>query len=163
MLPSSNFHGSGTRRPAMKIKAEVIPSAWMINPKFRALAGGWFLLIHPGFGVATAWAYKNLLRFPAALRGQPGRAQKLLALLRMADLAVAGREFYNSLEAPVLEKFPLLALFQEFLRARGVPVALMSGSGSTTFAVVRGEVEARQLENQVQSKFGACWTAAVAV
>ena len=130
---------------------------------FPALAGGWFLLIHPGFGVATAWAYKNLSRFPAALRGQPGRAHKLLALLRTADIAVAGREFYNSLEAPVLDKFPLLALFQEFLRAQGVPVALMSGSGSTTFAVVRGEPEARQLENQVQSKFGPCWTAAVPV
>jgi 4-diphosphocytidyl-2-C-methyl-D-erythritol kinase len=130
---------------------------------FPALAGAWFLLIHPGFGVATAWAYKNLARFPAALHGQPGRARKLVALLRAADLAAAGREFYNSLEAPVLEKHPLLALFQEFLRAQGVPGALLSGSGSTTFALVRAEAAARKLENQVQSKFGPCWTAVVPV
>lgn len=130
---------------------------------FPALAGGWFLLIHPGFGVATAWAYKHLARFPAALNGQPGRARQLIALLQGTDPAQAASEFYNSLEAPVLEKFPLLALFQEFLRAQGVLVTMMSGSGSTTFAWVRGEAAARKLENQVQSKFGPCWTAVVPV
>ena len=128
---------------------------------FPALAGGWFLLIHPGFGVATAWAYKQLARFSMALNGRPGRAQKLVALLQAADPAAAGGEFYNSLEAPVLEKFPLLALFQEFLRAQGVPVAMMSGSGSTTFAWMRAEAAARKLEQQVQSRFGPCWTAVV--
>ena len=43
---------------------------------FPALSGAAFLLIHPGFGIATAWAYRQLARFPAALNGQPGRAQK---------------------------------------------------------------------------------------
>jgi len=130
---------------------------------FPALKGAWLLLIHPGFGVATAWAYKHLARFPAAFNGEAGRAQRLLQLLRTPDFAVAGREFYNSLEAPVLEKFPLLALFQEFLRAQGVSVALMSGSGSTTFALVRAEAVARKLESQMQAKFGPCWTAVIAL
>ena len=130
---------------------------------FPALSGTTFLLIHPGFGVATAWAYKQLVRFPTALHGQPGRAGQLLKLLRAADLAEAGREFYNALEAPALEKYPLLALFQEFLRAQGVPATLMSGSGSTTFAIVAAEAEARRLENQIQAKFGPCWTAVVPV
>lgn len=130
---------------------------------FPVLTGAVFLLIHPGFGISTAWAYKQLPRFPAALHGQAGRARKLIELLRGADLAAAGREFYNSLEAPALEKYPLLALFQEFLRAQGVPAVLMSGSGSTTFAIVRAESDARKLENQVQAKFGPCWTAVVPV
>ena len=130
---------------------------------FPALNGAAFLLIHPGFGVSTPWAYKQLARFPQALNGQPGRAGKLIKLLRAADLAAAGREFYNALEAPALQKYPLLALFQEFLRAQGVAGTLMSGSGSTTFAVVHSEAEARKLENQVQAKFGPCWTAVVAV
>jgi 4-diphosphocytidyl-2-C-methyl-D-erythritol kinase len=130
---------------------------------FPALAGAWFLLIHPGFGVATAWAYKNLGRFPNALRGRTGRAQQLVELLRGTDLVAAGRGFYNSLEAPVLDKYPLLALFQEFLRAQGVAVALMSGSGSTTFALTRTQAAALKLESQVQSRFGPCWTAVVPV
>jgi len=130
---------------------------------FPAMNGAAFLLIHPGFGISTAWAYKQLVRFPAALNGQPGRADKLIKLLRAADLAAAGREFYNALEAPALEKYPLLALFQEFLRAQGVPATLMSGSGSTTFAIASAEAEARKLENQIQAKFGPCWTAVVPV
>ena len=130
---------------------------------FPALYGAAFLLIHPGFGIATAWAYKELARFPAAFNGQPGRAEKLVALLNAFDLSAAGAAFYNSLEAPALDKYPLLALYQEFLRAQGAAVALMSGSGSTTFAIARSKGEARQLEQQVLAKFGPCWTAVVPV
>ena len=43
---------------------------------FPALKGAAFLLIHPGFGIATAWAYQQLARFPAALNGRAGRAKK---------------------------------------------------------------------------------------
>lgn len=131
---------------------------------FPALRGATFLLVHPGFGIATAWAYQNLARFPAALNGQPGRAQKLVTRLRGGDLETAGRAFYNSLEAPALEKFPLLALFQEFLRSHGADAALMSGSGSTTFAIVRGAKAAGTLREKFKAKFGdSCWTALVPV
>jgi 4-diphosphocytidyl-2-C-methyl-D-erythritol kinase len=129
---------------------------------FPALSGAAFLLIHPGFGVATAWAYQRLARFPVALNGQPGRAQRLSSLLQTADLRAAGAEFYNSLEAPVLEKYPLLGLFQEFLRDNGAAAALMSGSGSTTFAVVRGLDAASALAENFKAKFGAAnWMAVV--
>ncbi len=130
---------------------------------FPALGGAAFLLIYPGFGISTAWAYQQLARFPAALHGQPGRAGQLVQLLQTADLVRTGPAFYNSLEAPALEKYPLLGLYQEFLRANGAAAALMSGSGSTTFAILRCEAEARALENLVQAKFGPCWTAVVAV
>ncbi|HEX5399012.1 MAG TPA: 4-(cytidine 5'-diphospho)-2-C-methyl-D-erythritol kinase, partial [Verrucomicrobiae bacterium] len=39
---------------------------------FPALRGKAFLLIHPGFGISTPWAYQNLARFPDALNGRPG-------------------------------------------------------------------------------------------
>src|SRR5271154_6088400 len=103
---------------------------------FPALRGKAFLLIHPGFGISTPWAYQNLSRFPAALNGEKGRAQKLILKLQSGDLRAASGEFYNSLEAPALEKFPVLVLYQEFLRANGAMVTLMSGSGSTTFGII---------------------------
>ena len=147
-------------KPALAIgRGEKVSS---LEP-FRALRGAAFLLIHPAFGIATAWAYKELARFPAAFNGQPGRAQELIELLNTTDLLRAGAAFYNSLEAPALEKYPLLALYQEFLRAQGAAAALMSGSGSTTFAIARDETDARRLEEQVQSKFGPCWTTVVPV
>ncbi len=131
---------------------------------FPALRGAMFVLIHPGFGISTAWAYQNLARFPAALNGRPGRAQKLIELLQSSDLATAGKEFYNSLEAPALEKYPLLVLFQEFLRAGGAAATLMSGSGSTTFALVESRAAAEKLVEEFKQKFGTtCWTAVVPV
>jgi 4-diphosphocytidyl-2-C-methyl-D-erythritol kinase len=131
---------------------------------FPPLKGAFFLLIHPGFGIATAWAYQNLARFPGALNGQPGRAQKLINLLQRGDLAAASGEFYNSLEAPALEKYPVLALFQEFLRANGAAGTLMSGSGSTTFAILQDRDAAEKLVEKFKQKFGAaCWTAVVPV
>ena len=127
---------------------------------FAALRDKAFLLIHPGFGVSTPWAYQALARFPAALNGQPGRARRLIATLQTGDCPAAGAEFYNSLEAPVLEKYPLLALFQEFLRAHGALAAMMSGSGSTTFAIVENISTGESLLEKFKAKFGqTCWTA----
>jgi 4-diphosphocytidyl-2-C-methyl-D-erythritol kinase len=128
---------------------------------FPALKDAYFLLIYPGFGVSTPWAYKKLASFPAALNGSPGRAARLMELLTKRDLRSAAPECYNALEAPVLRKFPLLALLQEFLREQGAPAVLMSGSGSTTFAILESEAAARKTEAAVQSKFGPLWTAAV--
>ena len=131
---------------------------------FPALAGSAMVLIHPGFGISTPWAYQNLARFPAALNGTPGRAQKLIARLQMADLRTAGAEFYNSLEAPALDKYPLLSLFQDFLRENGAAATLMSGSGSTTFAVAENLATAEQLAEKFKTKFGETyWVAVVPV
>lgn len=124
---------------------------------FPALKGKWFLLINPGFGVPTAWTYKHL----EPPYGKPGKASELIKALDGANLSAA--QFYNSLEAPVLRKYPLLQLFQEFLKAGGALAALMSGSGSTTFAICANEPSARELEQKTQQKFGPLWTAAVPV
>jgi 4-diphosphocytidyl-2-C-methyl-D-erythritol kinase len=129
---------------------------------FAALNGAALVLVHPGFGIATAWAYQRLAGFPAALNGQPGRAEKLVSLLQTASLRSAGAEFYNSLEAPALNKYPILILFQEFLREHGAAATLMSGSGSTTFAVVEGQTAAHELAEKFKARFGATnWVAVV--
>ncbi len=129
-----------------------------------ALKGAAFVLIHPGFGISTAWAYQQLARFPAALNGRPGRARKLVSLLQSGELRAAGREFYNSLEAPALAKYPLLVLFQEFLHTNGAAATLMSGSGSTTFAVVENQAAGEALLEKFMARFGQNnWTAVVPV
>ncbi|HEX3857488.1 MAG TPA: 4-(cytidine 5'-diphospho)-2-C-methyl-D-erythritol kinase [Verrucomicrobiae bacterium] len=131
---------------------------------FPALRGKAFFLAHPGFGIATPWAYQNLARFPKALNGEKGRAEKLISLLRTDDLQTAAAEFYNSLEAPAFDKFPLLSLYKEFLREDGAFVSLMSGSGSTTFAITQNLAAAENLSEKFKSKFGdRSWTAAVAI
>lgn len=131
---------------------------------FPALQGKAFVLIHPGFGISTAWAYQQLPQFPEALNGRPGRARKLADLLRSADVQTAAAAFYNSLEAPALRKYPILALYQEFLRTNGALATLMSGSGSTTFAIVNTAAQGESLAQQFKARFGAaCWTAVVPI
>ena len=157
---------------------------------FPALKGKAFFLVHPGFGISTPWSYQNLARFPKDQNGTPGRAEKLIAALqsnhslaRPSDtLSTTGGEgrgegatpgnqckmwsddFYNSLEAPAFDKFPVLRLYQEFLRENGALVALMSGSGSTTFAIAENLPAADQLAEKFKSQFGdKGWTATVAI
>ncbi len=130
-------------------------------PSFQALSGTGLLLIHPGFGISTPWAYRQLSRFPEALNGRPGRAREVVDLLCAGKLDGAATQFYNSLEAPALEKYPILALYQEFLREQGALGALMSGSGSTTFALVENIRSGRVLEQRFLLKFGQCWTSVV--
>ena len=131
---------------------------------FPAFAGAWMLLIHPGFGISTAWAYEQLARHPEALHGRPGRAQRLISLLQTSSLSAAGTEFYNSLEAPALQKYPLLALFQECLRKNGAQAALMSGSGSSTFALAQSQSAVEHLLESFKGEFGGqFWTAIVKI
>ena len=87
------------------------------------------------------------------MNGQAGRAQKLIGTLQTGDWPAASAEFYNSLEAPALEKFPMLPLFQEFLRDNGALAALMSGSGSTTFAIVENADAGECARGKIQGTF----------
>ena len=131
---------------------------------FPALRSKAFFLAHPGFGISTPWSYQNLARFPQALNGRVGRAARLIALLQTGDLNAAATEIYNSLEAPAFDKFPVLSLYQEFLRANGALVTLMSGSGSTTFAIAKDLAAAQQLAEKFKSQFGDHgWTATVEI
>jgi len=121
---------------------------------FTALRGCWLLLVHPGFGVATAWAYRELANHPEALNGAGGRGTELVRLLQAGDLPAACRRLYNALEAPVLRKYPVLALYQEYFRSAGALGTLMSGSGSTTFAIVADERQGRALRDGFVQRFG---------
>jgi 4-diphosphocytidyl-2-C-methyl-D-erythritol kinase len=131
---------------------------------FPALRSKAFFLAHPGFGISTPWSYQNLARFPEALKGRAGRAAELISKLQTDDFSAAAGGFYNSLEAPAFDKFPVLELYKEFFRENGAQVSLMSGSGSTTFAIAKNLTAAQMLEEKFKSQFGDNgWTATVAI
>jgi 4-diphosphocytidyl-2-C-methyl-D-erythritol kinase len=131
---------------------------------FPALKGKAFFLVHPGFGISTPWSYQNLARFPKDQNGTAGRAAELVAKLQAGDLPAAAGDFYNSLEAPAFDKFPVLQFYKDFLREHGALVSLMSGSGSTTFAIAENLAAADALAEKFKSQFGDNgWTATVAI
>jgi 4-diphosphocytidyl-2-C-methyl-D-erythritol kinase len=122
---------------------------------FPCLDSAWILLVRPPFGVATAWAYAHLAQFPRALAGRPGRASEFARKLQSSTLAAASSGFYNSLEAPVFDKFPWLGVLKEFLMEQGAVAALMSGSGSCSFALCATRTIAETLQERVAERFGA--------
>lgn len=136
----------------------------IIRPRapFPALEGWWVLLVHPGFGISTAWAYRALARFPEAQRGRPGRAEQLVRALEAGDLSRAAPLFYNALEVPAFAKFPWLELAREFLEENGAAVSRMSGSGSALFALVPDPQRGEALRERMLARFGArLWTTVV--
>lgn len=132
--------------------------------RFPALRKKGLFLVKPGFGISTAWAYQNLQRFPERLNGQAGRGKQLVEALQGDHLLEASDLFFNSLEGPVLEKYPLLELFQITLRKLGAEVTLMSGSGSTTFAIFSSPNKAEKAAEAFITDLGdAHWTKVVAL
>ncbi len=97
------------------------------------------LLLKPEFCVPTPWAYsrwKDSREIPGVSYG----VQKF-----------AGQIFVNDLERPVFEKFIFLAQMKMWLlRQPEVGAALMSGSGSTVFAVLRGHSDAVRLAKRAK-------------
>jgi 4-diphosphocytidyl-2-C-methyl-D-erythritol kinase len=88
------------------------------------------LLLKPDFTVPTAWAYSRW-QDSQEIPGVTYAAQEFL-----------GQTFVNDLERPVFEKFVFLAQLKMWLLHQPeVGVALMSGSGSTVFAVMRPHVD----------------------
>jgi len=118
-----------------------------------ALDGKSLLLVRPGFGVPTPWAYHGLAKFPDAANRPLGQAHELAKRLANGSLAEAGT-FYNSLEAPVFDKFPLLNLMKQHALANGAEAALLCGSGSTVFVICPDAATAQSLDQAIESKFG---------
>ncbi len=123
-------------------------------PEFSKLRGTAILLFRPGFGVATPWAFKQLAQFPDYLYGKRGRVAEAVAAFTGTELADASRQMFNSLEAPVMSKYPILAAYQDALRELGAAGTLMSGSGSTTFALFSKLGAAESAAEKFRSRFG---------
>ncbi|MDP6794917.1 MAG: 4-(cytidine 5'-diphospho)-2-C-methyl-D-erythritol kinase [Verrucomicrobiota bacterium] len=118
------------------------------------LDGKALLLVRPGFGVPTPLAYEGLARFPDASNRPLGQAGELAKRLAISSLAEAGNEFYNSLEAPVFDKYPLLKLLKGHALANGAEAALLCGSGSTVFAICPDAATAESLGQALEGRFG---------
>ncbi len=99
------------------------------------------LLLKPEFCVPTPWAYsrwKDSREIPGVSYG----IQKF-----------AGQIFVNDLERSVFEKFVFLAQMKMWLlRQPEVGAALMSGSGSTVFAVLHGHSDAVRLAKRARTE-----------
>src|SRR4030095_11978620 len=99
------------------------------------------LLLKPEFGVPTQWAYsqwRDSREFPGVSYGVQEFNQQ---------------SFVNDLERPVFEKFVFLGQLKMWLlKQPHVGAALMSGSGSTVFGVLRDHADADHLANRAKTE-----------
>jgi len=99
------------------------------------------LLLKPAFAVSTAWAYSHW-QYSREIPGIRYEAQEF-----------AGQTFVNDLERPVLEKFVFLAQLKMWLLSQSeVGAGLMSGSGSTMFAVMRENADADSVATRAKAQ-----------
>jgi 4-diphosphocytidyl-2-C-methyl-D-erythritol kinase len=108
------------------------------------------LLLKPAFSVSTAWAYSKW-KDSRELPGVSYQPQEF-----------GGRTFANDLERPVFEKFVFLAQLKTWsLKQPEVGAALMSGSGSTVFAVMRPDTDVEFVAQRAKTELDPeIWTCA---
>ena len=114
-----------------RVEAATLPREWSL------------LMVKPGFGVPTPWAYGAL----AGAGELPG--------IDFGGRDIGGVVLENDLERPVFGKYLLLAEVKRWLseqeRCLG---ALMSGSGSTVFGVFDVDGEAEECAERFREEFG---------
>ena len=114
-----------------RVEAATLPREWSL------------LMVKPGFGVPTPWAYGAL----AGAGELPG--------IDFGGRDIGGVVLENDLERPVFGKYLLLAEVKRWLseqeRCLG---ALMSGSGSTVFGVFDVDGEAEECAERFSEEFG---------
>jgi 4-diphosphocytidyl-2-C-methyl-D-erythritol kinase len=99
------------------------------------------LLVKPDFGVPTPWAY------------QRWKDSMELPEVNYAAQDFSGARFVNDLERPVFEKFVVLGYLKTWLRLQPeVGAALLSGSGSTVFAVIRDDADRNQVAARIRAE-----------
>lgn len=101
------------------------------------------VLIKPPFPIPTPWAYK---RWAAS--------QELPGVLYAPQICPWG-EMVNDLERPVFEKYLLLPTLKMWLLEQAeTRAALMSGSGSTMFAITETPAQAAELAAKAREHVG---------
>lgn len=107
----------------------------------------WAVLVNPGFGVETKWAYQELAKTRRAVRPLSPMHADLdrQAHASWAQLVAAAE---NDFEAPVFARHESLRLIKQTLLAQGAELALLSGSGATVFGLFHDEAMTRQAQTQ---------------
>jgi 4-diphosphocytidyl-2-C-methyl-D-erythritol kinase len=102
----------------------------------------WVLLVNPGFGVETKWAYQELAATRTAVTSL-SLAQRELDQQSRVDWTQLVAAAENDFEEPVFAAHEKLREIKQSLQAHGAEIALLSGSGATVFGVFADEGRAR--------------------
>jgi len=125
-----------------------------IGDKLTAITGvenAYFVLVNPDFPVATRWVYNNL-HSPLTNRR---KIDTILKVLRR-NPSFWGECLFNRLEEVVVPVFSEISKIRSVLTKIGCP-SLMSGSGSTVFALAGSAKDARRIRRLMAGHSWKSW------
>ena len=105
----------------------------------------WAVLVDPGFGVETKWAYQELAAKRGALRPLSPMHVRINENKHLTWSQITGMA-ENDFEEPVFARYGVLREIRQTLGNLGAEFALLSGSGATVFGLFREESAARQAQ-----------------
>lgn len=110
------------------------------------------LLIKPNEGVSTAQAYHDFDELE--VKPQLSNIDELIRALENDDEEVVLREMKNCLQEPAMNLVPEIKKVIETLKNDGFPLTMMSGSGSTVFALSKdGNAIAKEAKKFDKNKY----------
>lgn len=107
----------------------------------------YIVVANPGFQVSTAWAYKSLSNLGLTRIRKHGNI--ILDAIQRNDLKEMGVHLYNVFEQLVIEEYPIIGEIKAKMLCSNVLGAMMTGSGSTVFAITDDEQIADEVQKQV--------------
>ena len=111
----------------------------------------WIVLVNPGFGVNTKWAYQELAATRTGVTPLSPVQCELDRQLRVSwTQLIAAAE--NDFEAPVFAAHGKLREIKQSLQVQGAEIALLSGSGAMVFGVFTDETRARLAQAKLASE-----------
>jgi 4-diphosphocytidyl-2-C-methyl-D-erythritol kinase len=114
------------------------------------LARRWAVIIFPGFGISTKWAYSQK-KFKLT---KGGRKDKNIPLPTVLSGEGIRQPYTNDLEEVVREKYPLINDLKAALLDSGAKMALMSGSGSSVYGIFDDRERAKEAASHWRGRQG---------
>jgi 4-diphosphocytidyl-2-C-methyl-D-erythritol kinase len=105
-----------------------------------------FVLVCPAVGLSTAAVFRSL-RLPA----EPVDGKAVRLAFEAGDVAELGRLLHNRLQEPAEELSPVVAHWRRRLAECEPAGVVMSGSGSTVFALCRDAADASRIARALRS------------
>ena len=131
--------------------------------KLRDLTDMWVVLAkHDNISVSTAWAYKTYRQQysdtyvsdadKVNYRNVKVHSGALVNAITNNNSREIGKAIYNDLEKAVLPQYPQIAALKSAFASQDILGTMMSGSGSTVFALCESKEKAIAVEQQVKSQ-----------
>lgn len=113
----------------------------------------WILTVYPGIQVPTAWAYQHI-DITRLMRRPPFTfSLRQIVSEGAGDPRRLTLHLSNDFETLVLGTYPAIARLKQVLPAFGADLVLLSGSGSSVFALFRIEHQARAAETELGKSY----------